>query len=88
MHELSLAGSILQMVEDAARREGFAQVRVLHLEAGSASGVEVSALRFALEAIAPGTCLAGARIDIDEPVGGGLRVVDLWVADDKQGVET
>jgi hydrogenase nickel incorporation protein HypA/HybF len=67
MHELSLAGGIVQLVEDAAQREGFAKVRVLHLEAGALSGVEVRALRFALEAVTPGTCLAGARIDIDEP---------------------
>ncbi|MFT3858752.1 MAG: hydrogenase maturation nickel metallochaperone HypA [Aquabacterium sp.] len=67
MHELSLAGGILGLVEDAARRERFARVRVLRLEAGALAGVEVHALRFALDAITPGTCLAGARIDIDEP---------------------
>jgi hydrogenase nickel incorporation protein HypA/HybF len=69
MHELSLAGGIVKLVEDAAAREGFSHVRVLHLEAGALSGVEVRALRFALDAITPGTCLAGARIDIDEPAG-------------------
>jgi hypothetical protein len=35
-----------------------------------------------LEAIAPGTCLEGARISIDEPQGGSaLRVLDLLVHD-------
>lgn len=67
MHELSLAGGIVKLVEDAAAREHFGNVRVLRLEAGALSGVEVRALRFALEAITPGTCLANARIDIDEP---------------------
>jgi hydrogenase nickel incorporation protein HypA/HybF len=67
MHELSLAGGIVRLVEDAAARERFSQVRVLRLAAGALSGVEVRALRFALEAITPGTCLAGARIEIDEP---------------------
>ena len=33
------------------------------------AGVEVRALRFALEAIAPGTVLQGASIAIDEPEG-------------------
>ena len=33
------------------------------------AGVEVRALRFALEAIAPGSVLAGAEIRIDEPPG-------------------
>jgi hydrogenase nickel incorporation protein HypA/HybF len=69
MHELSLAGGIVRLVEDAALRERFQRVRVLRLEAGALSGVEVRALRFALDAITPGTCLAGAQIDIDEPPG-------------------
>jgi hydrogenase nickel incorporation protein HypA/HybF len=69
MHELSLAGGILRVVEDAARREGFVRVSQLHLEAGALSGVEVRALRFALDAMAPGTCLQGAEIQIDEPAG-------------------
>lgn len=69
MHEASLAGGILKLVEDAARREGFRRVSALRLEAGRLAGVEVRALRFALEAIAPGTVLQGASIDIDEPEG-------------------
>jgi hydrogenase nickel incorporation protein HypA/HybF len=69
MHELSLAGGILQLVEDAAKREHFSRVKLLHLEAGALSGVEIRALRFALDAIKPGTCLAEARIEIDEPPG-------------------
>jgi hydrogenase nickel incorporation protein HypA/HybF len=67
MHELSLAGGIVQLVEDAAEREQFTKVKVLRLEAGALSGVEVRALRFALESMVGGTCLEGARIDIDEP---------------------
>jgi hydrogenase nickel incorporation protein HypA/HybF len=69
MHEASLAGGILQLVEDAARREGFARVTALRLEAGQLAGVEVRALRFALEALAPGTCLQGATFTIEQPPG-------------------
>lgn len=69
MHELSLAGGILRVVEDAAAREGFVRVSQLHLEAGALAGVEVRALRFALDTLSPGTCLAGAEILIDEPPG-------------------
>lgn len=71
MHELSLADEIVRMVEAASRRDQFRRVASLRLEAGSLAGVEVSALRFALEAIAPGTCLEGATIDIDQPPGRG-----------------
>ena len=69
MHELSLAGGIVRLVEDAAARERFQHVRVLRLEAGALSGVEVRALRFALDASTPGTCLEGARIEIEETPG-------------------
>lgn len=69
MHEMSLAGGILQLVEDAARRERFRRVTRLHLSCGKLAGVELRALRFALDVVAPGTVLDGAAIDIDEPPG-------------------
>lgn len=71
MHELSLAMEVLKIVECALQREGAARVAVLRLEAGALSGVEVAALRFALESLGPGTCLQGSRIEIDEPEGRG-----------------
>jgi hydrogenase nickel incorporation protein HypA/HybF len=71
MHEMSLAGGILRIVEAAAERERFARVTVLRIEAGALAGVEVSALRFALEVMAQDTCLQGARIDIDTPPAEG-----------------
>jgi hydrogenase nickel incorporation protein HypA/HybF len=69
MHELSLARDILDLVESCARRENFHSVACLHLEAGALAGVEVSALRFALESLAGGSCLEGAQVRIDEPPG-------------------
>ena len=69
MHEASLDGGILKLVEDSALREGFARVTSLRLEAGQLAGVEPRALRFALEALAPGTCLEGAAIAIEQPPG-------------------
>ena len=69
MHELSLAGGIVRLVEDAQARDHFKRVSHLRLEAGALAGVEVRALRFALDAVSPGTCLEGAQIDIDEPPG-------------------
>jgi len=66
MHEVSLAGNILQLVEQAQAREPFERVTLLRLRAGALVAVDITALRFALESIAPGTCLAGAQIDIEE----------------------
>lgn len=81
LHEISLAGSILQLVEQARERDPFERVMYLRLEAGALCGVDTAALRFALEAMAPGTCMEAAVIDIDEPAAGGtaLRVMDLQV---------
>lgn len=69
MHEMSLAGGVLKVVDDAAAREPFARVQRLTLAAGALAGVEVRALRFALEVMAPGTRLEGAEIVIEEPPG-------------------
>ncbi|RJP64457.1 MAG: hydrogenase maturation nickel metallochaperone HypA [Comamonadaceae bacterium] len=69
MHEASLAGGVLQLVEDTAAREGFKRLLALRLEAGQLAGVDVRALRFALESLAPGTLLDGATIEIEEPPG-------------------
>jgi hydrogenase nickel incorporation protein HypA/HybF len=69
MHEASLAGGVLQLVEDCARREHFARVTRLRLEVGQLAGVDTRALRFALESLAPGTLLEGMALDIDEPPG-------------------
>ncbi|MCL2830234.1 MAG: hydrogenase maturation nickel metallochaperone HypA [Betaproteobacteria bacterium] len=69
MHELSLVANILDIVEAAERRERFPAVRCLKLAVGKLSGIEIPALTFALEVMMPGTVLAGARIEIDEPPG-------------------
>lgn len=67
MHELSLAGGILNVVEQTRKRDPFERVTLLRLEVGALAGVELESLRFALSSIAPGTCLAGADIEIDSP---------------------
>lgn len=69
MHEMSLCESILQIVEAEAAREPFMRVTWLQLEIGALAGVEVEALRFCFDAVAPDTILAGAELDIVEPPG-------------------
>jgi hydrogenase nickel incorporation protein HypA/HybF len=67
MHELSLAANILDIVDEAAQRDPFERVHTLHLSAPALSGVDVPALRFALESLAPGTRLEAAQVLIDTP---------------------
>ena len=40
MHEASLAGGVLRVVEQAAATEGFARVTMLRLEVGQLAGVD------------------------------------------------
>jgi hydrogenase nickel incorporation protein HypA/HybF len=80
MHEIGLAGAILDIVERAARTDPFRCVRRLRLSVPARAAVEPDALDFALRAIAPGTLLEGAEIVLDRPPEGAtLRVVELLV---------
>ena len=63
MHELSLMSNLLT---DAVQAAGGAPIRALRVRVGPLSGVVVDALRFAFEALAPGTAAADARLDIEE----------------------
>lgn len=67
MHELSLVGGIIRLVEDAAHRENFSRVTQLRLEVGALSGVDIAALRFACEASFTDPLLAGCQVEIEEP---------------------
>lgn len=62
MHELSLAQHMIEMIEAAARREGFARARVVRLEVGVLSCVEPDAMQMAFEAVSQGTCVEGAEL--------------------------
>ena len=69
MHELSLAGGILRVLEQTRARDPFERITQLRLEVGVLAGVEVESLRFALNSIAHSTVLASANIEIYELPG-------------------
>ena len=69
MHEMALAEEVLQIVQDAAWRKGFRQVRTLRLEIGRLSSVEPEAMRFCFEVAARDSLAAGARLEIIETDG-------------------
>jgi hydrogenase nickel incorporation protein HypA/HybF len=69
MHEMSLAEGIIQLIEDAARDQGFAQVRAVWLEIGRLSSVEPEALRFSFDVVTRGTLADGARLEIVDVPG-------------------
>lgn len=71
MHEMSLAEGILQLVEDAARQQGFGQVTAVWLEIGQLAGVEIEAMRFCFDAVVRGSLADGARLEIVSTPGAG-----------------
>ncbi|WP_420476325.1 hydrogenase maturation nickel metallochaperone HypA [Noviherbaspirillum sp. ST9] len=71
MHELSLAESVIQIIEDAAVAQQFTKVRAVWIEVGSLAGVEPDAMRFCFDAVTRDTLAEGARLEIVEVPGKG-----------------
>ena len=71
MHEMSLAESVLQIIEDAARAQDFQRVRTVVLEIGALSAVEPEAMRFCFDAVMHDSIAEQARLEIIETAGQG-----------------
>lgn len=66
MHELSIAGTILETVEaEAARRRGVRVVKV-GVRVGELSGINADALQFGFEALVKGTNLEPLALEIEQ----------------------
>ena len=63
MHELSLAQSILEIVDDYAEKHAFKRVNSLSLTLGRLSCVETSTLKFAFDQQAIDTRAQGAELN-------------------------
>jgi hydrogenase nickel incorporation protein HypA/HybF len=79
MHEAGLMQSALDLAADHARRAGAGNIRRVVLRVGALSGVEPDALRFAFEAMAPGTPAAGAVLELEESGGTDLELARIEV---------
>lgn len=66
MHELSIAMSIVEIVEEQAKIAGEDNVKEVELDIGKASGVVVEALRFSLEVAVDASILKEASLKINE----------------------
>lgn len=71
MHELSLAESVLGLIESAARSDGFHHVRKIVLEIGELAAVDPEAMRFCFDAVMSETIADGAVLEIAETPGSG-----------------
>ena len=69
MHEVAIARSILEIVAEEARAQGFSRVTKIRLAIGALATVEPDALAFGFEAVSRGTQAEGAALDIERPPG-------------------
>jgi hydrogenase nickel incorporation protein HypA/HybF len=68
---MSLAENVREIIEDAAREQGFARVMSVRLEIGRLSSVEPEAMRFCFDAAMAGSIAERARLEIVETPGQG-----------------
>ncbi len=71
MHEMSLIESVIGLVEDEARKDGFAKVKVVRLAVGELSHAMPDALLFCFDAVSRGTIAEGAVLEIVTVSGAG-----------------
>jgi hydrogenase nickel incorporation protein HypA/HybF len=71
MHEMSLAESVLRIIEDEARAQQLRRVHSVTLEIGRLAAVEPEAMRFAFDAVMRDTLAQGARLELVETPGYG-----------------
>ena len=64
MHEMSLCEGVARILQETARTQGYQRVKVVWLEIGALSGVEVEAMRFSFDAVTRGTLADGAKLEI------------------------
>ena len=77
MHELSIAMSILESLEEEAARYPPESIEAVHIRVGALSGVVPQALRSAYELAAEVTPFAHSRLVIEELTGGELEIYAL-----------
>ena len=71
MHEMSLMESVLEIVEEEARKAGARRVKAVRLDIGELSHVEPEAMRFCFDAVVAGTIAAEAVLEIVRVPGEG-----------------
>lgn len=66
MHELSIAHSLIESAEEAAREAGAERVTRVQLRLGELAGVVKESLLFSFDVATKGTLLEGAVLEIEE----------------------
>lgn len=71
MHEMALTESVIGIIEDNARSQGFSRAKLVVLEIGQLSHVEPEAMMFCFDAVSRGTLAEGAKLEIIRTPGAG-----------------
>ncbi|MCC2107537.1 MAG: hydrogenase maturation nickel metallochaperone HypA [Hyphomicrobiales bacterium] len=71
MHEMALTESIVDILQEEARRRAFSRVTLVRLEIGALGHVDPRALVFCFDAVSRGTIADGAALDIVSVPGQG-----------------
>ncbi len=79
MHELSIALSIVEGVEEELERQGGGRVCTVHLKLGPLSGVVKDALLFSYDLACEGTKLEGSRLIVVETDGSDLELTAIEI---------
>jgi hydrogenase nickel incorporation protein HypA/HybF len=66
MHELSIALSMIEQIEQETAKHGGGKVEAVYVRVGVLSGVDTQALRFAYDLACEGSGLAGSRLEIED----------------------
>jgi hydrogenase nickel incorporation protein HypA/HybF len=69
MHEMSLAESVREIVEETARAHCAKRVAAVRLEIGKLAQVEIEAMRFAFDVVMRGSAAEAARLEFVEVDG-------------------
>jgi len=72
VHEMSLTESIVEIAVETARKEGAERVTRVVVDVGQLSHVEPEALEFCFAAVARGTIVEGARLEVGRVPGAGF----------------
>ena len=88
MHELTIAGNIIDIIKENAKKSKFSKVLEIRLKVGALRAIDPVALDFCFGVIGKGTIVDGARLIIEKiPIrgscqdcGGEFQVYDFFFA--------
>jgi hydrogenase nickel incorporation protein HypA/HybF len=66
MHEMSICESLVQVIEEQAKSQGYNRVKAVYLEIGAFAGIEIDSLKFCFDVVCRDTIADSAKLTITE----------------------